>query len=498
MLQRMREMALQSLNGSMGKQERIALQEEVSALKDEINRIAETTSFGGKKLLNGSMDNTAIQAGAEAGEAMKLSLDSLRSSEQANTVFTATQAMSAGWTVPTSNFAVNHGNQIVITKFEVPNPAGSTLNDTINTPYAVTFEAEEFDRAHENTPGSNFYHMGFYPFNQWNRPGGVDISAAGFQLTGPSFSDETFVGHIQDGPPPESLPEALEFDTALTQGLYRAEVRFKGVGGDHQFNLSMEGTTTSSTHNITTNGWEYADLGTRSVTTEQPTFRLEYPTDYMPGGGMLFKAIDKIRFTPLDETTQDTLELDSVTYQASQGATLGEVVDGLNAMQNSSFSSPNVTDVTFSVTNDYRLKAEMNSEAGTHSELRIAGNLATLMGDYDEHGLVMTARTDGSYQDIDISTLAGAQDAIAAIDSTLERLDAQRADIAAMENRIGHTLNSLETNKINITGANGKILDTQIGKETVSMSKMAMLQNATMTMLGQANNLPLNALQLLR
>lgn len=53
-LQRMRDLSLQSANGSNSKSERVAIQEEVTALNDELNRIAETTSFGGNKLLNGT------------------------------------------------------------------------------------------------------------------------------------------------------------------------------------------------------------------------------------------------------------------------------------------------------------------------------------------------------------------------------------------------------------------------------------------------------------
>ncbi len=54
-LQRMRDLSLQSSNGSNSRSERVAIQEEVSALNNELNRIAETTSFGGNKLLNGSL-----------------------------------------------------------------------------------------------------------------------------------------------------------------------------------------------------------------------------------------------------------------------------------------------------------------------------------------------------------------------------------------------------------------------------------------------------------
>ncbi|MEF1187326.1 flagellin, partial [Vibrio sinaloensis] len=63
-LQRMRDLSLQSSNGSNSQAERTALQEEMAALNDELNRIAETTSFGGRKLLNGSFASSSLQIGA--------------------------------------------------------------------------------------------------------------------------------------------------------------------------------------------------------------------------------------------------------------------------------------------------------------------------------------------------------------------------------------------------------------------------------------------------
>ncbi|MEI8657028.1 flagellin [Vibrio sp. Hal054] len=79
LLQRMRDLSLQSANGSNSKAERIALQEEMAALNDELNRIAETTSFGGQKLLNGTFGQSSFQIGASSGEAVQLSLKNMRS-----------------------------------------------------------------------------------------------------------------------------------------------------------------------------------------------------------------------------------------------------------------------------------------------------------------------------------------------------------------------------------------------------------------------------------
>src|SRR5690606_17414169 len=73
-LQRMRDLALQSANGSNGASERAALQAEVSQLQQELNRIAETTSFGGRKILDGTFGSQSFQVGANAFETISVSV----------------------------------------------------------------------------------------------------------------------------------------------------------------------------------------------------------------------------------------------------------------------------------------------------------------------------------------------------------------------------------------------------------------------------------------
>jgi len=73
-LQRMRELALQSANGSNSEDDRAALQKEVGALQTELTRIAETTSFGGQQLLDGSFGSKGFQVGSNAGETITMSL----------------------------------------------------------------------------------------------------------------------------------------------------------------------------------------------------------------------------------------------------------------------------------------------------------------------------------------------------------------------------------------------------------------------------------------
>ncbi|MBA6410359.1 MULTISPECIES: flagellin [unclassified Pseudoalteromonas] len=75
-LQRMRELALQSANGSNSSEDRDALQKEVSALQEELTRISDTTSFGGQQLLDGSYGTRNFQVGANANETISISLSS--------------------------------------------------------------------------------------------------------------------------------------------------------------------------------------------------------------------------------------------------------------------------------------------------------------------------------------------------------------------------------------------------------------------------------------
>lgn len=100
-LQRMRDLSLQSSNGSNSKSDRVAIQQEVTALNKELNRIAETTSFGGKRLLNGTFDTSSFQIGANSGEAVMVSMANMRSdhAQMGGTSYVAANGKDADWTV---------------------------------------------------------------------------------------------------------------------------------------------------------------------------------------------------------------------------------------------------------------------------------------------------------------------------------------------------------------------------------------------------------------
>ncbi len=125
-LQRMRDLAIQSSNGTNSPAERTALNEESMALQDELNRIAETTSFGGRRLLNGSFGEASFQIGASSGEAMIMGLTSIRADDfrMGGTTFDSENAKDKNWEVPA---------QARDLKFEFKTKAGEDIILDINT-----------------------------------------------------------------------------------------------------------------------------------------------------------------------------------------------------------------------------------------------------------------------------------------------------------------------------------------------------------------------------
>ena len=121
-LQRMRDLSLQSANGSNNKDDRESIQKEVSQLKQELNRISDTTTFGGQKLLNGTFGSKEFQVGSNANETIKVKLDRMDTTSLSGVVksratgtLTSTVAIATGATPTvtadtTFNIAIGGGD----------------------------------------------------------------------------------------------------------------------------------------------------------------------------------------------------------------------------------------------------------------------------------------------------------------------------------------------------------------------------------------------------
>jgi flagellin len=139
-LQRMRDLSLQSANGSNSEGERKALNSEVSELKKELNRISNTTTFGGKKLLDGNFGTTTFQVGSAANETISVKIDemstaSLKGKYYEGTVAASTGPASASGTITVSgtvngtDFSVDVAIASGATAVQVSQSVATAIND---------------------------------------------------------------------------------------------------------------------------------------------------------------------------------------------------------------------------------------------------------------------------------------------------------------------------------------------------------------------------------
>ncbi len=95
-LQRMRDLSLQAANGSNNLDDRTSIQKEITALVSEMDRISETTTFGGRKLLDGSFATQSFQVGANANETISVSIGQMNTATLEGTVTSKVTATNVG------------------------------------------------------------------------------------------------------------------------------------------------------------------------------------------------------------------------------------------------------------------------------------------------------------------------------------------------------------------------------------------------------------------
>ena len=100
--------------------------------------------------------------------------------------------------------------------------------------------------------------------------------------------------------------------------------------------------------------------------------------------------------------------------------------------------------------------------------------------------------------DLDISTVAGAEKALSAIDNALDSVNRERANLGAIQNRLDSTVASLAINVENLSAARSRILDADFAQETAELSRTQVLQQAGVSILAQANAQPQLVLSLLQ
>lgn len=98
---------------------------------------------------------------------------------------------------------------------------------------------------------------------------------------------------------------------------------------------------------------------------------------------------------------------------------------------------------------------------------------------------------------IDVSTQTSASSALETIDSAIDTISDARSNLGATQNRLQHTIYNLNTTHENLQAAESRIRDVDVAKEMMEYVKLNILQQASQSMLAQANQAPQGVLQLL-
>jgi flagellin len=113
-------------------------------------------------------------------------------------------------------------------------------------------------------------------------------------------------------------------------------------------------------------------------------------------------------------------------------------------------------------------------------------------------GTYGAGRSGQALNTIDVSTAAGANNAIIAIDNAIASVDSSRASLGAIQNRFASTVSTLQSTSVNLNAAKSRITDANFAAETANLTRGQILQQAGTAMLAQANSLPNGVLALLR
>ena len=522
-LQRIRELSVQSANATNSSSDRAALQLEVSELISEIDRVASTSAFNGVKLLDGSFSAQAFQVGANAGETVTISsIASSRTTDVGQTLTassTGTAIATAG--IGASDLTVN-GNAVAATAGDAAliaaavTAADSSVSATAtNAQTAITF-ADSIGTATVAATQSSIA-LGAFTVNATTDADATNTFGITFDNSGDGGSDSLVITATADIANNGGDAIANTVAGFVAAGF----VDTAGTGTVSGYNLELGGQasiTAAITNGTLTvaraDGIEFSTTeaavgfsnapafgntttttnGTQAVTGTAPTYSLsvdgtalDFTTDGADGTitaaevGALIDALDGYTAsgtgTTLSITKDDGSNIVLLEGGTDSNASEGLVVDGSST----------------AASETYRGTVDITS---TGEDLVIAGTTPGNAG--QSVGTVAAALGGTTIAATDISTVAGANAAIVSADSALTTINSSRASLGAIQNRFDSVVSSIQTTSENLSASRSRIRDADFAAETAALTRAQILQQAGVSILGQANSLPQNALSLLQ
>ena len=460
-LQRLRELALQAANGDKSDADRVSLQQEFTAKVGELTRTANTTTFGGRNLLDGSFNNVAFQIGADANQTISFGMTDISATGLKGSYSEAKTngADMAGLTATSIGSAVNAS----VTGTVAVKPTADISVKINGTDVALAKDATAADMAKA-------------------------INDAG--ISGVSASADT-AGKITLK---SANADLVVEGTAGAAALGVAEATTKA-----EDSLVPAGT-------ITVNGEDLVLAGTEKVS--------EVVTSIASMAGIASAKLNngRIEITSKDGsdvalsnktsgalsalglapgTSQAKLQADTsislngVEVKFKKGDTADAIVSSINSASTGVTASKN-SDGTLALFADKDIVIADGSAGGGLKALGL------------DAGKTAAVTLETTVSDLSVLTAASAQQAIQALDGAMQQIDSQRSQLGAVQNRFSSTVSNLQSIAQNSTAAKGRVEDADFAAETAELTKQQTLQQASTAILSQANQLPSSVLKLLQ
>ena len=434
-LQRMRDLSIQSANASNSVADRQSLQQEVGQLKLELNRIAETTTFGGQPLLDGSFGVQQFQVGTESNETIGVALTGVSSNQLTHSELQL-QGQATGNTYQGASLA-DARTQLINNGFG--NAGAGPLSErlTLNGLNSGTIELSSNDSAKDIA---------------------ADINLA-FEQTGVrAYASNSLSLHIHDGVDTDRVAfEAGEqVSLELGNGENSETISFTASGN---YNEDLQSFVNRINENAVATGIS-ASVNTNDgaiILTSESGENIEI-SDYNESSEL---TNNQLALRPLD--------IDNVALNTSSLSNDGSA---FIARGNVTLSST----TQFSVSSDIDFGLANNSALSANS---------------------VAISKESNVAEIDITTAEGAQEAINILDGALLQVDKLRVNLGAAQNRFGSSINNLAVSYENTSAAKSRVLDADFSKETAELTRLQVTQQATTAIMSQANSMKDQAIRLL-
>ena len=458
-LQRMRELAVQSANGTyQDDTDREAIQLEVDALKSEIDRIASSTEYNGMKLLDGSLgqSTSATQFGAKYG-----------SQEAGLNTTIQIESNVTGAKVSLTNGASGKGGENAVWSDD---GLTITVNLVENQSYTDKQIQDLINNAALNKGAGQATAPADIKFSTKN--GMITMDDTGFDTAGTAAGVRATNATAVD-------LKSLVGDA--TNGLHGSSDQIRITAnsyGDTKYVESAPAKITIKTdvgvgkENVTVDTGKAFNYGTAGA---EVTLHLSTGKTYTN------KDIENL----LKDAGYD-VSVDLTDSKATDGDTDGQIY----------FNVSSATGVAVALAGGKGVGKDGVATTGKGLTFQIGANgvedqRVTLSVNDMSSSAIGVAKADVSTQD-------AANQAIDMIDAAVKTVSMQRAGLGALQNRLEYTVNNLTTTNENLTAAESQIRDTDMATEMINYTKNNILQQASQAMLAQANQQPQAILQLLQ